>query len=489
MRRRFLIVIVLLAAITVAGYRAHERVLPHLEAASSPHFVGTYHVHTSASHDSDTNLEDLAEIARELGIDFLVVTDHNNQLAGPVEVNGVLVLSHAELSTPFGHVVQLGATELLEHSKRKGLGILREIRKLGGIPIAAHPADPKRPWTGPVDGLGGFEIASSSASARRRGGPIFAGLLPTAAAYWLNRDLAVAQILDRDDTALRRWDAESDPGMVGMCGVDAHGKFLGSALELRGWHTVIDAPLPVDRTLLPAAIIDALSRGRFHCVAGLVARDPEFEFIGAWGGEPAAAPGDTVAATAVDALVARNPRSAVDTTTMVLLRNGEVVARSQGGRLEYANPIPGTYRVEVRLPIPGILWGYRMVPVIYSNRIRVVSDMDNLPPGPPARVGNPYPKLPTAAPLPKKPPRRAQTQSQPPPAAKTRAKANGPAGEAPAPLPPNPPAAPAPAATPPAAPPKKPPATPPAPSKKPPAAAPTAPAAPSPAKTAESTPS
>ncbi len=415
MVRRFLFVLGILMATGIAAYRADQRVLPRLEPASTPHRVGTYHVHTESSHDSHTELDQLTATAHDLGLDFIVVTDHNTQLAGPVVVNGVVVLSHAELTTPFGHLVQLGATQLLEEEERRGLDILRKVRELGGVPIAAHPADPKRPWTGPVDGLGGFEIASVSASARRRGGPIFAGLLPALFAFRLNRELAFAQILDRSDAALRRWDAEYDPSVVGMCGVDSHGRILPTGLELRGWHTVIDAPLPESPEQLPAALIDAISRGRFHCVAGLFARDPEFEFRASWGGETVGVPGDTVTALAVDALVARSPRSTIDTATVVLLRNGEEVSRTQGGRLHYRHPTPGTYRVEVRLPVPGVVWGYRVLPVIYSNRIRVVEDLDDAAGGPPARIfplGRTYPSL--AIPEDEEPPAAEAPAAEPP---------------------------------------------------------------------------
>jgi hypothetical protein len=201
-----------------------------------------------------------------------------------------------------------------------------------------------------------------------------------------------------------------------MCGVDSHGRVIDLGLELRGWHTVIDAPMPKNRKDIPAALIEAISRGRFHCVAGLFALDPEFEFLATWGGELAAAPGDTVTTAAVDALETRGPRSTVDTATIVLLRNGQEVARTQGGRLRYRDPTPGTYRVEVRLPIPGVLYGYRVVPVIYSNRIRVVDDADAATTGPPARLfplGRTYPELPSAGSGTATEPRRAPTREPP----------------------------------------------------------------------------
>ena len=87
-----------------------------------------------------------------------------------------------------------------------------------------------------------------------------------------------------------------------------------------------------------------------------------------------AAGGDTVFTSQIDALVAESPKSSGDPPTVVLFRNGEEVMRTQASELHYGAPPIGTYRVEIRLPIPGVLVGSRMLPVIYSSRIRILED-------------------------------------------------------------------------------------------------------------------
>src|SRR3989338_7790784 len=41
-------------------------------------FRGAFHVHTEYSHDSKASLELVIKTARKAGLDFVVVTDHNN---------------------------------------------------------------------------------------------------------------------------------------------------------------------------------------------------------------------------------------------------------------------------------------------------------------------------------------------------------------------------------------------------------------------------
>ncbi|MBI5508824.1 MAG: hypothetical protein HY903_08735 [Deltaproteobacteria bacterium] len=382
MVRRLSTLALLILIVLGAAARVRQRTLPVLERSPEAHPLGAFHVHSSLSHDGFLSLEEIARTAERLGLEFVVVTDHNRQLAGPVQLGRVTVLSYAELSTPFGHLVALGSDQLFDDEERARLSVVQRIADGHGVAVVTHPADPKRPWDGPAAGLGGFEIANLASSARRRGGPIFLGLLPTLFAYPLNPDLALAQIYDRDHRALERWDGESRPDVIGLCGGDAHGRPLPLADNLRGFTLVLEAALPADTESRPQAILDLLHRSRFHCVAALFGMDPEFELAATSGPEVVGRPGDSVTTSQIDALQVTSPKSSTVQPTLVLLRNGEEVVRSQQSSLRYAAPTPGTYRVEVRLPIPGILFGERPVPVIYSNRIRVELAPD--PPPPPA---------------------------------------------------------------------------------------------------------
>ncbi|RYY32733.1 hypothetical protein EON62_05000, partial [archaeon] len=57
------------------------------------------------SHDSRVPLSNYVAATHALGLDFLVVTDHNVQDAVARRLKGVTVLSWTELTTAFGHVV------------------------------------------------------------------------------------------------------------------------------------------------------------------------------------------------------------------------------------------------------------------------------------------------------------------------------------------------------------------------------------------------
>ena len=48
------------------------------------------------------------------------------------------------------HLVQLGARSVLEKEDRDNLQLLGSVRARGGLPILAHPSDPRRPWHGPM---------------------------------------------------------------------------------------------------------------------------------------------------------------------------------------------------------------------------------------------------------------------------------------------------------------------------------------------------
>jgi hypothetical protein len=357
-------------AVTLMALVVRSRRLPVLSPSAEHRWVGAYHMHSSDSHDSQVSADAYAEAARAEDLDFLILTDHNNQKAQALTLQGVTVLSFAELSTGFGHVVQLGATYTVEPAQRNDAGVLDAIRAASGVPMLAHPSDAKRPWTGPVARMGGLEVANLSASARRAARPWFFGLLPELLAWPLRDDIALAQLYDRDEEALDLWDSQPDPAVVGLCGVDAHG-WIPATLNLRAWHLVLDVP---SGSQAPRAdvVVEALRQGRFHCVAGLTGRDPLFRFGARRGGDWVASAGDTLAKDAIEQLVVTSPTNALGPSQIVLLRDGGEVTRTAGNSLLYADPQPGTYRVEIRVRMPNLLLGHRWVPVIYSNRLRVL---------------------------------------------------------------------------------------------------------------------
>lgn len=161
MRSRLLFLLAVLAAAYAAwglwtrGRRAPRPPPPPGEVR------GAYHVHTRRS-DGRGSIEEVVRAAREAGLQFVVVTDHN--VMSPEDQgwrDGVLVVQGSEVSAPYGHVVALGIERELSREERQR-DTIGAIRALGGRAVLAHPFHPRRPfgkWSN--DGWTGFEVISN----------------------------------------------------------------------------------------------------------------------------------------------------------------------------------------------------------------------------------------------------------------------------------------------------------------------------------------
>ena len=103
------------------------------------------HVHTAASPDGLSSLEELTAAARAAGLDAVAITDHNLCTAVPRRLNGVLLIPGCEVSTRQGHITGLfldGPLDL-EGLRKNGLpqggAAIEEIHRRGGVAVLAHP--------------------------------------------------------------------------------------------------------------------------------------------------------------------------------------------------------------------------------------------------------------------------------------------------------------------------------------------------------------
>jgi predicted metal-dependent phosphoesterase TrpH len=110
------------------------------------------HLHTVASGDSVLTVAELADRARQAGLDAVCVTDHNVTAAAVAAAErdiGVRVIVGEEIRTPDGDVIGLFLTErvpyVLPLAEVVGL-----IRGQGGLVYAPHPFDPVRSSVGRV---------------------------------------------------------------------------------------------------------------------------------------------------------------------------------------------------------------------------------------------------------------------------------------------------------------------------------------------------
>jgi len=103
------------------------------------------HIHTTYSGDSNLTLEALAFSALKNELDGVAITDHDTcealKEAGKLERQGLLVIPGIEVSSSDGHIVGLGVSKPIPPGLPAGETV-REIKRMGGVAIAAHPLCP-----------------------------------------------------------------------------------------------------------------------------------------------------------------------------------------------------------------------------------------------------------------------------------------------------------------------------------------------------------
>jgi predicted metal-dependent phosphoesterase TrpH len=101
------------------------------------------HVHTSASYDSTADLRAVLASAGEIGLDGLVVTDHD-RIESALRARriapeyGLVAIPGVEVSTADGHLLALG----VDVAPEPGCSLpatLAEIRRFGGLGVVPHP--------------------------------------------------------------------------------------------------------------------------------------------------------------------------------------------------------------------------------------------------------------------------------------------------------------------------------------------------------------
>jgi hypothetical protein len=338
---------------------------------------GALHVHTTVSDGAGTP-EQVISAAREVGLDFLVLTDHNRMGPGPLakREQGLLVLQGTEISNHTGHLLGLGIRRPTFRYSGEARDALSDVRHLGGTAFVAHPMSPRHDlaWTSwELAGPWGLEIINGDSLWRQAS---WLRLLAVAAAYPANSPYALLTGLPPSRTALERWDdLLRDRDVPGVAGLDAHGRlfpeheavaqipsYADSFRVLRN-YVLVTSHGGDDPQQDADAVISALARGRSYMAVEALAPADGFYFHAARGGQrwqmgQTAPPSEELMLQAGGRL----PRNA----ELALLRNGHVVATATDA-LEASAALPGSYRVEVRAPGWSTPW-------IVSNPIYVFDE-------------------------------------------------------------------------------------------------------------------
>ena len=391
--RRLLLILAALAAAVYLAAPPRSRPLPSRPARLIEPVRGVFHVHTTRSDGSGT-VEQVARAASRAGLRFIVLTDHGDATRppdAPMYRHGVLVVDAIEISTEGGHVVALGLPKSPYPLGGEARDVVEDIRRMGGVAIAAHPASRKSDlrwtdWRVPVQGL---EYLNGDSEWRDEPAWQLARAL---LAYPVRPVETLASLFDRSEEAIRQWDALSKTRrVVGLAAADAHGRvglraqepYRGRlALPVPGYESVfrsmsialpqahLSSHAPVDARV----VLDEIAAGRVFSSVDALGRQPAFEFTAA-GGEVVATGGEALAVEGPVriAVVAQAPPDA----RIALLRDGVQVIESPGPLLRHdVGPEPAAYRVEVRMPDAP---GEPRVPWIMSNPIYVNRGGDDTP--------------------------------------------------------------------------------------------------------------
>ena len=372
-----------IAVLVVAGLAwpvVAWRPLPVPTTAVADRFVrvaGVVHIHTTLS-DGGGPIADVESAAAAAGLDFVIVTDHNNLAGKPLEgysETGVLTIVGTEISNHEGHLLAVGLPAPTYRFSGDGRDAIRDIDDLGGLAFAAHPESPREDlrWTGwNLPGNWGIEILNGDSQWRSAG---WANLVGAALRYPLNSDYSLLRLMRRP-AALSRWDGLlARRHATAIAGADAHGVLRPSrslSLPLPTYEAVfriaqnyvlLERPLTGNAPADTAAILAALGRGRTYVGVGALAPADRFFFLAERGGEQWTM-GDTLEAGRAVRLRAGGALPVGAGTT--LYRNGVAVTTADG-LLDVRVWDPGVYRVEVQLPGWDVPW-------IVSNPIYVLTE-------------------------------------------------------------------------------------------------------------------
>jgi hypothetical protein len=285
---------------------------------------GDLHAHTVHS-DGTWDVRGLLCGAREAGLDFVALTDHNTTSPlADIEESGdtrLLVIAGLELTTFRGHALGLGTREWIDW------GVLRpdwsidaaaeEVRRGGGLFVIAHPMAEGDPVCTGCDWRYDEMMPGSARAMEVWNGP------------WTcdsNNERALAQWYEWLDRGMR---------IVATAGSDAH--------EPGGFSGRIGRNVVWSKGLTERAIIASIEAGRSYLSSG-----PVLELHAAAGGRIAMM-GETIAASSADVSV--RWEGCPPGSILRLIGDGAVVAEEScesGGERHWAGVSVRWFTAEIR---------------------------------------------------------------------------------------------------------------------------------------------
>ncbi len=343
--------------------------------------VGNIHIHTIHS-DGTGDYHQLAEIANDAGLDYLLVTAHNFHTSEKEGWYGAtLVLTGEEVQDPAhaaeNHYLVLDANRTMAPHAGDPQRLIDTVQRHGGLGFIAHPYEhsgrfidePEINWNAwHAEGYDGLEIWNYMSEFKSYLNDPLTTLL-----YALMPRLAIRGPYPE---TLDRWDKLLADGKVwAIGGSDAHGKtyrmgpFKRQVFAYRhlfrtvNTHALLSARWSGDATRDAQHLYTALEQGRSFIGYDALAPTKGFRFH-AQHGEKRYTMGDEIAARQEVHFQVSTPSAA----RLRLIHNGSCVAENEGDYLMYTSRSPGAYRVEALKRHLAVERGW-----IYSNPIFVTT--------------------------------------------------------------------------------------------------------------------
>ena len=108
------------------------------------------HLHTAASGDARTTLDELAERIEAVHLDVVCITDHHSIETAQAALGrnlGARIIVGEEIRTPAGELIGLFLSERIPYVLPVA-EVVKRIRAQGGLVYAPHPFDPVRAGLG-----------------------------------------------------------------------------------------------------------------------------------------------------------------------------------------------------------------------------------------------------------------------------------------------------------------------------------------------------
>ena len=113
-----------------------------MTAKDSFEYVGNLHIHTTRS-DGGGNAQEVADVARAVGLDFIILNDHSFLTQLHLEDQGyhkgVLVLVGSEIGTSSHHYLAFNITHQVNDESHSPQEVIDAVKRQGGIGFIAHP--------------------------------------------------------------------------------------------------------------------------------------------------------------------------------------------------------------------------------------------------------------------------------------------------------------------------------------------------------------